>query len=233
MESRLSIVEHLEELRSRLIKAAASVIIMSAAAYIFVDEILAVIVKPVGHLVFIAPQEAFVSRLKLCIFLGLFLSAPLVLYQIWKFISSALKRNEKRYVMIFAPLSYIFFLSGSVFGYFTIIPVGIKFLLSFASETIIPMITFSQYISFVGVIVIASGAIFDFPIASLFLTKIGLISSETLSEKRKHAIVIIFIFAAFITPPDVITQILLALPLMVLYEVSILFSRFAERFGGR
>ena len=130
-EHKLTLVEHLNELRSRVIKSVIFIIACSFALYACVERLMGYLLKPVGNLVFIAPQEAFVSYLKLAFFGGLFLSSPLVLYQLWKFISGGLKVNERKYALIFGPASFIFFAAGAAFGYMVIVPVGIKFLLAF------------------------------------------------------------------------------------------------------
>jgi len=229
MDNRLTLIEHLEELRNRAIKSIVFIILASCLLYGFVDIILPGLVRPAGRLVFIAPQEAFIARIKISLFGGLFLSAPFVIYEIWKFVSSGLRPNEKKYILIFGPLSLIFFFLGAFFGYFVIVPVGMSFLLGFATDLIIPMISISRYISFVGILTLSFGVIFELPLVSLFLTKIGLVTPAFLSNKRKHAVVLIFIAAAILTPPDIITQCLMALPLLVLYEISIIFSKFIYR----
>ena len=157
-------VEHLEELRSRIIKSVIFVIVCSSLLYNFIDVFLPALVKPVGQLVFIAPQEAFIARIKIAFLGGLFLSSPFVIYEIWKFISIGLKPKEKKYTLIFGPLSFIFFIAGAFFGYFVIVPIGIKFLLGFATDCITPMITISRYISFLGTLTFAFGVIFQLPL---------------------------------------------------------------------
>jgi sec-independent protein translocase protein TatC len=229
MDRRLTLTEHLEELRNRVIKSFISVIIATCTLYFFVDIILASLVKPVGRLVFIAPHEAFIARIKIALFAGLFMSSPIILYQIWRFISSGLKSTEKKYVLIFGPFSLILFFLGAFFGYVIIVPIGMKFLLGFATDFITPMITISRYISFVGILTLSFGVIFELPLISLFLTKVGLVTPRFLSNRRKHAVVIIFIVAAILTPPDIITQCLMAVPLLILYEVSIIFSKFVYK----
>lgn len=224
-DKKLALVEHLNELRNRIIKSIVSIIICAIFLYSYVDVILSILVKPIGRLVFIAPQEAFVTNIKIVLFGGLFLSLPFVLYQVWQFISLGLNLNERKYVLIFGPLSLVFFILGSAFGYFVIIPIGIKFLLGFATDFITPMITLSNYVSFVTMLTITFGLVFQLPLISLFLTKIGLVTPKFLSNKRKQAIVIIFVLAATLTPPDVVTQCLMAVPLLVLYEVGVIFSK--------
>ena len=228
-DRKLTLVGHLDELRSRVLKSTIFIAIASCLTYSFVGQIYASLIKPVGKLVFIAPQEAFVARIKIAFFTGLLFSLPFILYQIWQFISVGLKLVERKYILIFGPLSFIFFATGAAFGYLIIVPIGIKFLLGFATTEVVPMITISRYISFVAMLTFIFGVVFELPLASLFLTKIGVVTPSFLSKKRRHAIVIIFVAAAIFTPPDVITQSLMAIPLLCLYEVGIIFSRLVHK----
>ncbi|MBL7068396.1 MAG: twin-arginine translocase subunit TatC [Candidatus Omnitrophica bacterium] len=224
-EKRLPLIAHLEELKSRLIKSIISILITSVLAYSFVEEIIRNLAEPVGRLVFIAPAEAFLANIKVALFCGIFLSSPLIIYQMWQFIKSGLKRREERLVLLFAPFSFLLFTLGGLFGYFIIVPIGIKFLLGFATDIVRPMITIDRYISFLGILTLAFGIIFQLPLISLFLTKLGVIGPRFLSSKRREAIIGIFILAAILTPPDVVTQCLMAVPLLALYEISIIFSK--------
>lgn len=224
-DQEFSLVEHLEELRSRIIKSIVSIIAGIVVAYVFVDAILPALIEPAGKLVFIAPQEAFVARIKIAFFGGLFIASPFVLYQIWKFVSGGLNQRERKYIRVFGPLSFIFFVAGACFCYFIIIPISMRFLLGFASDLMRPMITVSKYISFVGTLTLTFGVIFELPLVTLFLTKIGIITPGILIEKRKHAAVIMFILSAVLTPPDVVTQCFMAVPLILLYELGIIFSK--------
>ena len=228
-EKCFTLVEHLEEIRSRLIKSIIFIIIASCALYAFCEPILANLAKPVGKLVFIAPQEAFVTNIKIAFLGGLLLSSPFILYHVWAFVSLGLRPNERKYSLIFAPTSLIFFILGASFGYFIIAPIGIRFLLGFSTDFITPMITVSKYISFIGTLVLAFGVVFELPLISLFLTKIRVVTPKFLSSKRRHAIVVMFIMAAIFTPPDVVTQCLMAIPLLILYEIGIIFSKCAYR----
>jgi len=227
-ERKLTIVEHLGELRSRIIKSAIFIIICSCLVYNYVDIIFSLLVKFTERLVFIAPQEAFITNIKIAFFGGLFLSLPFVLYQVWRFVYLGLEKEERKYILIFGIFSFILFILGAAFGYFVIVPIALKFLLGFATDFVTPMITVSKYISFVGTLTFAFGLIFQLPLIILFLTKIHIITPHLLSRRRREAVVFIFIIAAILTSPDVITQILMALPLILLYELGIVFSRFAS-----
>lgn len=228
-EIKLTFTEHLEELRQRLIRSIASVVIASVLIYAFTDKILIFLSKPAGRLVFIAPAEAFITSIKIAIFGGLYISSPFVLYQVWKFISSGLGIREKRNVLLFSIFSFVLFVLGSCLGYFIIVPIGLKFLMAFGTEDLTPMISVGKYISFVTSLSFAFGLVFQLPLIVLFLTKIGVVTPEFLSSRRKYAIVIIFIVAAIFTPPDIVTQCLMAIPLLALYEISIFLSRIARK----
>ncbi|MFH1996681.1 MAG: twin-arginine translocase subunit TatC [Candidatus Omnitrophota bacterium] len=221
--------EHLEELRGRIIKIVIALLVGTFALFNYIGKILPFLVKPVGKLVFIAPQEAFVTNIKLAFFGGLFLSSPVILYQIWRFVSLGLEENERRYILIFGPLSFVFFVVGAAFGYGIIVPIGIRFLLGFATDFLTPMITVSRYVEFVGMLTLSFGGVFQLPLILLFLTKLGVVTPQFLRAKRRHAVVLIFIAAAFLTPPDVVTQCLMALPLLGLYELGVVFSRLAYK----
>lgn len=180
-----------------------------------------------SQLVFMAPQEAFFAYLKLAFFVGIFLSLPVTLYQAWKFISSGLFVSERQLALIYLPFSLILFLTGALFCYFIVFPIGMKFFLGFSSPTIQPMISVTRYISFLGMLVLAFGVIFELPLVLLFLTKLGVVTPDFLAKKRSHALIVILVVAAILTPPDCVSQLLMALPMMILYEGSIWLSRLA------
>lgn len=228
-DTRLTLVEHLEELRLRIIKSVIFIAVASLFVYNFSDKILSYLVKPVGKVVFLSPAEAFMTKLKIGFFGGLFVASPFVTYQVWKFVSAGLNRSERKYALLFCPVSFILFIIGAGFGYFIIIPIGLKLLLAYATDVMTPMIRVADYISFIGALSFVFGVVFQVPLIILFLAKIGVVNTAFLSSKRRHAIVIIFIVAAALTPPDVVTQFLMAVPLIILYEVGIIFSRFVQR----
>ncbi|MBC8473651.1 MAG: twin-arginine translocase subunit TatC [Candidatus Omnitrophica bacterium] len=229
MDERLTLVEHLDEVRARLLKSVVFVIIVSCVLYSIIGALMPILIRPVKRLVFIAPQEAFVVNIKIAFLGGIFFSSPYLLYQVWQFVSVALEKKERKHVFVFGLLSFVLFLLGCSFGYFVILPIAMKFLLGFATDAISPMITVSKYVSFVGTIVFAFSFVFQLPLIMLFLTKIGMVTPVFLSKKRRHAIVGMFVAAAILTPPDVITQCLMAGPLLVLYEIGIMFSKWAYR----
>ena len=172
-DRRLSLVEHLEELRGRLVICLASVFLFSLASYFYAGKILSLLIKPVGKLVFIKPQEAFLSYLKIALFSGIFLSLPVIFYQIWKFVFVGLLPKEKKYIFTYGPLSFFLFLVGAGFSYQVVLPLSLKFLVDrFSSNTLESMLSISNYISFVGTFLLAFGVVFELPLIVLFLTKI-------------------------------------------------------------
>jgi len=220
MKTRL-FTEHLEELRLRIIKSLAAVILFTLGVSFFHEHILVWLIKPVEHLYFISPQEALTSRIKICLWGGFFCSFPYVMFQVWQFLTAGLLEQERRYLKIFIPASIILFYGGILMAFTLVVPVGLDFLLQFSTDTLIPMITVSHYISFLSGMMLAFGLVFQLPIVLAFLAKCGFIRSQTLRAKRRHAIVLIFIAAAVLSPPDIVTQLALAVPLILLYEVSI------------
>ncbi len=219
----LTITEHLGELRRRIIFILISVAVTSAGAYYFIDEILNFVTQAGGieDFVFISPTEAFFVIIKLSLLTGLMGAMPFIFYQLWKYIGVALKKNERKYLIYFGPLSYLLFLIGAAFAFKGVLPLGIKFLLSFSKQNITPLITLNAYVSFLGKMITAFGLMFELPVVILFLSKIGVVTPKTLKKGRKYAIVVIFVLAAFLTPPDVISQIMLAVPVLAMYEISI------------
>lgn len=219
--------EHLDELRSRLVIIVLVVCVSCIISYNFIDPLLSFLIKPIGHVVFTSPADAFLAKLLLTFVVGILASSPIVVYQIWQFVFAGLKVSERHHVRFFGPLSLVFFLSGAIFGYFVAVPFSLNFLLGFASDEIVPMITINNYISYVGSLVLSFGVVFELPLILMFLAKIGIATPEFLIQKRRYAIVIMFIVSAVFTPPDVISQMIMAVPLLALYELGIVFSKWS------
>lgn len=220
-----SLYHHFNELRARLIKATLVFLLACIICYQFIDQILPVLIAPAGRLVFTSPGDAFSVYMALTVVLGALISSPYSCYQLWAFVSQALKPSERHFAAIFAPLSLFFFLAGCAFAYFVAVPMSYKFLMSFSSDYLVPMVTVNNYLGFLGNMVLAFGGAFQLPLVLAFLAKIGIATPEYLRQKRRHAIMIILIVAAILTPPDVASQLLLAIPLLVLYELGIFFVK--------
>ncbi|MCM8784098.1 MAG: twin-arginine translocase subunit TatC [Candidatus Omnitrophica bacterium] len=225
-DKRLTLIGHLEELRYRIIVCLIVFILCSIISFRYAKEILDFLAKPVEQLIFIYPMELFLVYLKIAFIGGIILASPVIFYQIWIFISSGLYPQEKKYVRLFFPLSLVLFFLGLVFSYFFVLPLGIRFLLSFSTDKIIPMFSVGRYFSFVGMLVFSTGIVFETPVVVLFLTKVGLVNPYLLRRKWKYMMVMAFILAAVITPTvDVFTQCFLAIPMIFLYEISIWLSK--------
>jgi len=231
----LPLLDHLGELRRRMLYSIIAVVIGSFAAYPAVDLVIADLARPIvltphAQLIFTGPLEAFWSRIKLTMFIGVLISMPIVLFQVWSFIQQGLLPKEKRFVLSVTVVSFLLFILGASFCYFFILPVGIKFLLAYGSEVLVPMITISRYLSFVFGLVFSFGIIFELPLVVGFLAKLGLLRSRTLCQQWRIAVVAIFILAAVLTPgPDVFSQMLMAGPLLILYGMGILVAWLIER----
>jgi len=232
-EKKLPLTAHLQELRKRLIFSFIAVGVGFVLCYAFADSIFNVISSPLikvmpagGSLIFTSVAEAFFTYMKVAFIAGLILTSPFVLYQIWAFVAPGLYQKEKKYVVPFVLGGSLFFALGVLFGYFIAIPIGFKFLLSYATDFIKPMPSMKEYLSFSIKFLLAFGLVFEFPVVLVLLARIGVIDAKMLARRRKYALLLIFIFAAAVTPsPDLVSQVLMALPLIGLYELSILLSK--------
>ena len=228
-------LEHLEELRWRAIRILIAVAALTIGCFFVSDYMLNFLLYSTKNLQFdinlqvLKIQTVFVIKLELALIFGIVLSLPYILYQIWQFVAPGLLEKERKYVfpvIFFATLS---FLTGAGFAYFIIVPIALDFFLSLAPSSVTNNIALDFYFGFVARIVLVFGVVFELPVVSLFLTKIGLLTPEFLKKYRRYAIVIIFIVAAILTPPDPTTQVMLAIPLVVLYEFTIWISYFFRK----
>lgn len=230
-QDKMPLYQHLEELRTRLLICLLSVGIGFIISYIFSAKIFEILMKPwieampAGQhatLIYTAPHEAFFTYMKVSFISGTLLSIPVILWQVWKFIAPGLYANEKKYMLPVIFFSSLCFVGGGLFGYFVVFPAGFKFFASFASDYITPMMKTSEYLTFANKMLLCFGLAFELPVFAFFLAKLGVLSSDFLKRKRKIAIVLIFVAAAMLTPsPDVVSQLLMAAPLLVLYEISV------------
>lgn len=227
----MSFLGHLEELRRRLIKSFLAVVVCSAVAFYFSDDLIKLIQIPLQGepLHNMQVTGAFYAYLKISLITGVVAALPVIFYQMWGFIAPGLYETEKIVALPLILLSTILFLVGAGFCFWIVLPLGLKFLIGFADELIINYITIGSYVSFAGLLLLAFGFGFQMPIIAYFLGRMGIITAEFLAKGRRYAIVIILILAAIITPPDVFTQALLGAPLYVLYEVSIIVVRLVQK----
>jgi len=231
-EKKLPLTTHLQELRKRLILSFIAVGGGFALCYTFAEKIFDILAAPLlemmpegGSLIFTSVAEAFFTYMKVAFIAGLILASPFVLYQIWAFVAPGLYRHEKKYVVPFVLAGSFFFALGIFFGYYVALPVGFKFLLGFATDFIKPLPSMKEYLSFSIKFLLAFGLVFEFPVVLVLLARIGVVDAKTLARQRKYAILLIFVFAAIVTPPDIVSQVIVALPMIGLYELSILLSK--------
>ena len=231
-EKKIPFTGHLEELRRRLIVCFIAVGIGFVLSYGFKEKLFQILTRPLisvmktgDKLIFTGLPEAFFTYLKVAFLSGIILATPIIFYEFWMFVAPGLYNKEKRLMFPIVFLSTLFFVGGSFFGYFIVFPYGFKFFLGFASETIQPLPSMREYLSFASKLLLAFGVVFELPLIITFLAKLGMVSVSFLKKNRKYALLLFFVGAAILTPPDVVTQVMMALRLMVLYEISIVGAR--------
>jgi len=240
-----SFVSHLTELRTRLIHSLIFIFIIFVIGYIFAESIYSFLVEPYAkavrddgidrRLIFTALHETFITYLKVALFAAFFLGSPIILVQIWKFVAPGLYKNEKKALLPYLIATPILFLLGGMLIYYLVMPLAIKFFLSFETlgqDNSLPIqleAKVNEYLSLIMRLIFAFGLSFQLPVLLNLLARVGIIDSEYLKIRRKYFIVIIFTAAAILTPPDPITQIGLAIPLLILYELSILSVKITEK----
>ena len=236
-EEKSPFTAHLEELKQRLIRCLIAIGIGFLGCYYFREPLFRIITKPLAqvlpagsHMIFTGLPEAFFIYMKIAFFASLFLTAPYTFFEVWLFVAPGLYSKEKKYVLPFVLSSTFLFVGGVLFGYFLALPPAYGFFVEFSTDFLKPMISFREYLNFTLKFLLAFGICFELPVFIFFLTKVGIVTPKLLSKQRRYAILIIFIVAAVLTPsPDAFSQILLALPLMFLYEISIFVSKLALR----
>lgn len=248
-DEKMPLTDHLGELRKRILISLISLSVTFLITFNYSEEIFRFLMFPVKYtldfsvknmymhfipqdklqntkLVFLAPTEAFWMNLKVSFVAALMLSLPLIFHQLWKFISPGLLPKEKRYLIPFIITATALFLAGSAFCFFIVLPFALGFLLSYKiGDFLMPMLSVGQYVDFCLKFILAFGAVFELPIVIIFLTKLGIVTPKTLAKNRRYAVLVAFILAAILTPtPDAFNQTLMALPIMMLYEVGIWLS---------
>lgn len=231
-DEKLPFTSHLAELRTRLISSFIAVGIGFLVSYAYVEQIFEFLMAPMiqampagSTLVFTNLTEGFFTYFKLALTSGICLAFPVILYQLWRFIAPGLLEHERRYALPFAISVTAFFLLGTAFCYYVVFPSIFRFLMSFSSDILRPMPSIKEYLSFSTKLLLTFGLIFEFPPIVFFLAKVGVLKGSWLVRQRRYAIVLIFVISAVITPPDVVSQILMALPMMVLYELGIIIAK--------
>jgi sec-independent protein translocase protein TatC len=230
VDDRMSFMEHLGELRTRIVRGLVALLAGTVIALPFSQQIVDWLARPVTKLnyslVFTAPAEAFWVQMKVGLIAGVFIAAPGILWQVWAFIAPGLHAHEKKYALPFVLIGSLLFIGGGAFSIFIVTPYAIQFLLSYARPGLQPMITLQNHIDFLLRFALAFGSVFELPLALTILARVGVVNAKMLAKNRKYAILGAFIAAALLTPtPDAFNQALMAGPLVLLYEVGIVCAR--------
>jgi len=239
----MSFIDHLEELRWRIIKIISSIIFGGILTFFFIDFFLELLLEPLDNtnsdnpinLQVLSVQGMFIIKWSIALIGGVVLAIPVITFQIWKFISPGLYANEKGFVLPLVFFSFFSFLLGIIFSYTILIPYCLNFFASLSGETVLNNFSINHYFSFITWLLLGCGIVFQLPVVSFLLSTIGLLTPAFMRHYRRHAIVIIFILSSFITPPDPVSMLVMAFPLIILYELSIGVSWIVNRgkgFGG-
>ncbi len=224
----MTLLEHIEELRIRLLWVVGGIIVGVAAALSYSERIINIAIEPLqkalpkgSEIIFTGVTEAFWVRLEAALVAGIILSIPFTFYQIWLFVRPGLEDREKKFAIPFVFFFSLFFISGVVFAYKIVLPIGFSFLLRYGGKELSAMPSIKQYMSLFLRMLVAFGVVFELPIISFVMSRMGVINAKDLIKKSDYALLVIFIVAAILTPPDVFTQFLMAGPLILLYIISI------------
>ena len=230
-EARMTLIEHLEELRSRLFRIGIAFVIATVVAWIFRARIFDWLLEPAGlkELNFMGPAQGLITDVKLSLFSAFLLTIPVILYQMWMFVAPAVGEVGRLFTYVLVILASSLFIAGVAFGYYAVLPVGLQFLLGYAEDRYNELITADTYLPFVTRLLLASGIVFELPAATYVGAKLGLITAPVLRRFRKHALIVNAVLAAALTPsPDPFSMILMAIPMMAMYELSIVIARFVN-----
>ena len=234
VDDRMPFMEHLGELRVRIMRSLVALLIGLCLAFPFSARVVDWLARPIQQsgntLVFLAVTEAFWVQMKVALFLGLFIASPGILWQVWRFVEPGLHGHEKKYAVPFVLIGSLLFIAGGAFSLLIVTPSAISFLLSYARPGLQPMISIGNYIDFLVKFTLAFGAVFEVPLAMTLVARMGLVTPKAFAKNRKYAILGAFIAAAVLTPtPDMINQSLMAGPIILLYEVGIISARLFGR----
>ena len=218
----MTLTEHLQELRGCLIKSIAALILGTGCSVYFLQDIMDILTAAAKELYYMRPAEAFMIYMKVALLSGLIMSSPFILYELYSFVRPALTLRERHFMLICIPLSLVLFITGMLFSYSFVFPRGLEFFLGFAAGKVNPLISMESYLDFMLMLVVPFGFAFNVPVVLTLLAYLNIVSAKMLMKYQRHVILVAFIIAGVITPtPDIITQTLLAVPLILLYEVSI------------
>lgn len=227
-EAVMTLTGHLDELRSRLIHSLIAVVVCAIISYFFIEDITRVLTAPAGQLYFMKPADAFFIYIKLLVAGGVVMSSPFLFYEFWAFLVPAFSPHGKKVLTLLTISSLSLFAFGGSLAFFFVVPKGLRFFLSFGESMATPMISMSSYLNFVIMLVLPFGLVFNLPLILIFLAKMGIVNSEQMGRQRKYVIFGSFVASAVLTATtDVFTQCLLALPMIILYEISRLIIKYA------
>tara|TARA_B100001250_G_scaffold319573_1_gene282396 strand:- start:11449 stop:12174 length:726 start_codon:yes stop_codon:yes gene_type:complete len=231
--SDMAFIDHLEELRWRILKSLGSILVMAILTFNFADYLVYILTAPADNrgigLQTLTPQGMFILKWNLAIIGGFILSIPVITIQIWKFVSPGLYNRERKILLPLIITVFLCFILGAIFAYMVILPFSLNFFASMVTENVQNNFSINYYFSFVLALIIGSGIIFEMPVASFLFSSIGIITPSFLRKFRREAIMITVILSAIITPPDPISLIIMSIPMVVLYEISILVSWISNR----
>jgi len=229
-EKRMTLIQHLEELRGRLVKSAIALAITTSFSFLFASRFLKILIAPAGGLkpIFLRPTEGLLTYMRVAFLSGIALAMPVIVYQTIRFIVPGLKTSETRYLYVILPGAAVSFAAGVAFAYFAMLPFALRYLLNFGSDIAEAKWAIGQYIAFVTTLMLWVGVMFETPLLMFFLTKLGVVTPKMLSSNRKYAILVSAVLAAVITPTaDPFNMLLVMGPLVVLYEAGVLVARLA------
>jgi len=236
---KMSLTDHLAELRTCLIVSVIAIIAGFAISFYFSEDLLKALTDLISSdqkhsFVFLSPAEALWTNFKIALFSGIFIAMPVFMYQLWRFISPGFMENERKYALPFLITGIVSFVIGLLFCYFVVLRYALTFLFTYKTANLVPMISIGSYFDFVMKFMLAFGLIFELPIAIIFLTKTGILTIKFLTKNRKYAILINFIVSAILTPtPDIFNQLFMAVPLIALYELGIIGAKIFCREAGK
>ena len=233
----MSFIEHLEELRWRIIKIVSSILLGGIVTFFFIDFFLYLLLLPLENiesknsvnLQVLSVQGMFIIKWSIALIGGIILSIPVITYQLWKFVSPGLYANERGFILPLVLFSFLSFISGILFSYLILIPYCLNFFASLSGDVVLNNFSINHYFSFITWLLLGSGLVFQLPVISFLLSIIGLLTPAFMRHYRRHSIVVIFILSSFITPPDPVSMIVMAFPLIILYEISIGVSWLVDR----
>ena len=236
-DKELSLIQHLGELRSRLMVASFGVIVSTSVAFFFAKDIILLLEAP-AHLgkplQIISPTEGFTTYMRVSLFTGIAMSMPIILYEIYAYIDPALRKNERRFLLTLGPFVLLLFVGGMAFCYFLLLPNAINFLFTFGSDVFEASPRASEYISFVTTFILGVGLMFEMPVIIFAITTIGLVKRSWIAKQRRYVALLVFVLGAIITPtPDPFNQTLVAVPMYVLFELGLLLALIGERMRRR